>query len=155
MSKERYNVEGKPLRLHELDIEGLANWLHKNKIRTVQGKLVQPLHEGHKHVVNDPSRFKVLACGRRWGKTLLTSLIALAVLMQMNRRVWIVAPSYDLCEKVFRELYHILVTQLKIIKPGKTGGGRARNQKGDYYLETPWGSVLFYSFALTLLKRLN
>jgi len=74
--------------------------------------------------------------------TFLVVLAALAVLMQMNRRVWIVAPDYGLCEKVFRELYSILVTQLRIIKPGKPGGGRARNQKGDYYLETPWGSVL-------------
>lgn len=72
--------------------------------------------------------------------TLLTSIIALAVLMQTNRRVWIVAPDYSLCEKVFRELYSILVRQLKLINPGKQG--RARNQKGDYYLETPWGSVL-------------
>lgn len=135
-----YNTEGKPLRIHELDIERLAQWLHDNKVRTSQGKLIQPLHEGHLDVIKDAARFKVLACGRRWGKTLITSLIALAVLMQLNRRVWIVAPDYQLAEKVFRELYGILVTQLKIIKPGKHG--KARNQKGDYYLETPWGSVL-------------
>jgi hypothetical protein len=136
------NKEGAPLRISDLDIEGLAKWLYDRKVRTTQGKLIQPLHEGHMEVVLDPARFKVLACGRRWGKTLLTSLIALAVLMQMNRRVWIVAPDYGLCEKVFRELYYILVVQLKIIRPSKPGGGRARNQKGDYYLETPWGSVL-------------
>ncbi len=135
-----FNVEGKPIRIQDLDIEGLARWLQEKKIRTSQGKLIMPLHDGHREVLNDPGRFKVLSCGRRWGKTLLTSLIALAVLMQMRRRVWIVAPDYGLTEKVFRELYHILVVQLQIIKPGKLG--RARNQKGDYYLETPWGSVL-------------
>lgn len=137
---EQYNVEGKPIRLAELDIEALANYLMEKQIRTAQGKLIQPLHNGHKEVLMDPARFKVLACGRRWGKTLLTSLIALSVLMQVNRRVWIVAPTYDLTEKVFRELYNILVNQLKVIKPGKQG--KARNQKGDYYLQTPWGSVL-------------
>lgn len=137
-----FNTEGKPLRIHDLDIEGLAKWLFDKNIRTTQGKIIQPLHQGHLEVLKDNARFKVLACGRRWGKTLLTSLMALAVLMQMNRRVWIVAPDYSLCEKVFRELYSILVHQLKIIQPGKPGGGRARNQKGDYYLETPWGSVL-------------
>lgn len=143
MSKAPLNLEeGKPLRLHELDIENLALYLNKNKIRTTQGKLIQPLHSGHLSVINDPARFKVLAMGRRWGKTLIVSLMALATLMQLNRRVWIIAPDYGLCEKVFRELYHILVVQLKIIRPGKPGGGRARNQKGDYYLETPWGSVL-------------
>lgn len=72
--------------------------------------------------------------------TLLVSLIAFAVLMQPRRRIWIVAPDYSLCEKVFRELYNIFVVQLKMIVPGRKG--KARNQKGEYYLETPWGSVL-------------
>jgi hypothetical protein len=137
-----FDIEGKPLRLHELDIEALAIYLNKNKIRTSQGKVYQPLHEGHKDIVRDIARYKVVAAGRRYGKTLITVLMALATLMQINRRVWIVAPDFSLTEKVFRELYHILVIQLKIIRPGKPGGGRARNQRGDYYLEMPWGSVL-------------
>lgn len=142
MSKGEFNTEGKPLRIHELNVEALALTLFEKKIRTTQGKLIQPLHSGHLSVLEDIGRFKVLACGRRWGKTLLTALMALAVLMQPRRRVWIVAPDYALCEKVFRELYNILVVQMKLIKPNKPGGGRARNQKGEYYLETPWGSVL-------------
>ena len=140
--QKEINTEGKPLRLHELNIEELALYLNKNKIRSTQGKIIQPLHEGHLAVIHDPARFKVLACGRRWGKTLIASLMALATLMQVNRRVWIIGPDYSLCEKLFRELYNILVVQLKIIKPGKPGGGRARNQKGEYLLELPWGSVL-------------
>lgn len=135
-----FNVEGKPLRVHELNIEGLAIYLNEKKVRTTQGKIYQPLHKAHIEIINDQSRFKVLACGRRFGKTFIVSLMALAALMQTNRRVWIVAPDYSLTEKVFRELYSILVHQLKIIIPGKQG--RARNQKGDYYLETPWGSIL-------------
>lgn len=134
------NEEGKPLRVNELDIENLALWLNKNKIRTSQGKIFQPLHSGHKEIVNDPARYKVLACGRRYGKTLIVSLMALAAMMQVNRRVWICGPTYDLGEKVYRELYNILVNQLKLIVPGKQG--QARQQKGDYYLKTPWGSVL-------------
>lgn len=137
-----HSEEGKPLRPHELNVEELAEWLHKNKIRTSQGKIIQPLHDAHLEILNDAARFKVLACGRRFGKTLIASLVALATLMQINRRVWIVAPDYSLTEKVFRELYHILVIQLKLIQPGKPGGGRARSQAGDYYLQTPWGSVL-------------
>lgn len=134
--------EGKPLRLHELNIEDLAEYLNKNKIRTSQGKIYQPLHQGHRDIVNDIARYKVIAAGRRYGKSLISVLMALATLMQINRRVWIVAPDFSLTEKIFRELYHILVVQLKIIRPGKPGGGRARNQRGDYYLEMPWGSVL-------------
>jgi len=137
-----YNAEGKPLRLHELDIEGLSKFLHEKRVRTSQGKLFQPLFQTQVEIVKDPARFKVLACGRRFGKTLLASLMALAALFQIRRRIWICAPDYSLCEKVFRELQNILVVQLQVIKPGKPGGGRCRSQKGDYYLETPWGSVL-------------
>lgn len=142
LAPSNYNTEGKPLQIHTLDIEALANFLCEKKIKTSQGKIIQPLHSGHMKVIQDAARFKVLAAGRRYGKTLLTSLIALAVLFQPSRRIFIVAPDYSLGEKVFRELYNILVNQLKVIKPGKPGGGRARNQKGEYYLELPWGSVL-------------
>jgi len=140
MSKLEKNIEGKPLRIHDLDIPALSSYLNSKNIRTSQGKLYQELHEAHKEIIKDPSRFKVLACGRRFGKTFIVTLMALAAIMQPSRRIWIVAPDYSLTEKVFRELYSILVHQLKIIVPGKQG--RARNQKGDYYLETPWGSVL-------------
>ena len=134
--------EGKPLRISELDIAALAVWLNKNKIRTTAGKMYQPLHLAHLEVLSDPGRFLVLAAGRRFAKSLLCTLMTLSVLMQVNRRVWVVAPSYALSEKIFREIYSILVIQLKIIKPGKPGGGKARNQKGEYLLELPWGSVL-------------
>jgi hypothetical protein len=137
-----FNVEGAPLRINTLNVENLSLYLHEKRVRTSQGKIIQPLHAGHLLVLKDPARFKVLACGRRWGKTMLTSLVALSVLFQPRRRVWVVAPDYSLGEKVFRELHNILVTQLKLIKPGKPGGGKARNQKGEYYLELPWGSVL-------------
>ena len=103
MLDQTKNVEGTPLRIHDLNIEKLALFLHNKKIRTSQGKLIQPLHEGHLLIAGDEARFKVLACGRRWGKTLLVVLMALAVIFQPRRRIWIVAPDYGLCEKVFRE----------------------------------------------------
>ena len=116
---EEFNVEGAPLKLHELNIPEFADYLHDKKIRTVQGKLFQPLHTGHLEILADPARFKVLACGRRFGKSLLTSIVALTVLFQPNRRIWIVAPTYDLGDKIYREIYSVLVTQMKIIQPGK------------------------------------
>lgn len=136
------SLEGKPLRLDELNITGLAKWLNENGIRTSQGKIIQPLHVAHTEIVSDPARYKVVACGRRFGKSLIAALTAMAVLMQMNRRVWIVGPTYNHAEKVFRELYHIMVVQLRLIEPGGKNKGKARNQKGEYFLETPWGSVL-------------
>lgn len=141
-NKKEFNVEGAPLKLHELNIPEFANYLNEKQIRTVQGKLLQPLHSGHLEILADPARFKVLACGRRFGKSLLTSIVALTVLFQPNRRIWIVAPTYDLGDKIYREIYSILVTQMKLIQPGKPNMGRATNQRGQQKLTTPWGSVI-------------
>lgn len=46
-------------------------------------------------------RFVVLCCGRRSGKSMLASYLALKESLLNNRTIWIVAPSYDLSKKVF------------------------------------------------------
>lgn len=71
----------------------------------------------------------------------VAALIAIAAFFQPNRRIWIVGPEYAHVEKVFQELYHILVNQLKVV--GKhVQGSAARKSKGDYYIESPWGSII-------------
>jgi hypothetical protein len=67
MSKQEKNIEGKPLRIHDLDIQALSSYLKSKNIRTSQGKLYQELHDAHIEIIKDSSRFKVLACGRRFG----------------------------------------------------------------------------------------
>ncbi|MCC6904438.1 MAG: hypothetical protein IT326_01250 [Anaerolineae bacterium] len=46
-------------------------------------------------VATHPARFKVVACGRRWGKTTLGLYLA-AEAMRRGRRVWWVAPTYNM-----------------------------------------------------------
>jgi hypothetical protein len=135
------NNFGDPLDLCKLDINGLAKKFEKEGIRTTTG-YIQSLHEKQMEVVSNAARYKVLACGRRWGKSMLCSLIATAAALQPGRRIWIVAPDYSLTEKVFRELYHIFVTQLKLITPAGKDGSRASFQKGEYILKTTWGSSI-------------
>jgi hypothetical protein len=139
--------------LHELDIQGLAFYLYENGIRWKNGKKVGEivyeddttefagLHAGQSKIVESKARYKVVACGRRFGKSALAALVALAAFMQPNRRVWIVGPEYGHVEKIFQELYYILVVQLGLI--GKdVKDSKARSSKGDYYLESPWGSII-------------
>jgi len=48
-------------------------------------------------------RFRILACGTRWGKTLAAAMEAIALLIfHVDWRGWIVAPSYELASKTFR-----------------------------------------------------
>lgn len=51
------------------------------------------LHPRQREVMNDKTRFRVLACGRRWGKTRLGSALCMAV-AALGGRAWWVAPTY-------------------------------------------------------------
>ena len=51
------------------------------------------LHEKQKEVMDHPARFKVLACGRRWGKSRLAALTTLMKAVQ-GGVAWWVAPSF-------------------------------------------------------------
>ncbi len=52
-----------------------------------------PLHPSQRIVRDDPARFKVLACGRRWGKTRLGAALCIEEAGRRGRAWW-VAPSY-------------------------------------------------------------
>lgn len=51
------------------------------------------LHARQREVAHDTTRFRVLACGRRWGKTRLGSALCMAVAAR-GGRAWWVAPTY-------------------------------------------------------------
>jgi len=72
-------------------------------------------HKGQELIHNSNSRFRFLACGRRWGKTMFASKELLnEAVAWANHRYWIVAPNYSLTEKVFREvLKDFTFTRLK------------------------------------------
>lgn len=145
-----YNLPGKPLRLHEFDFMEFTKGLYDRGIKFTDGRRVGEvvidgvpqfigLSEGQKEVIENPARFKVLAAGRRFGKSKLCVLLALAALMQPNRLVILVGPEHTHVEKVFKELYYIVVQQLKLAEKG--GDNQiVRNTKGDYVIQTKWGS---------------
>ena len=68
------------------------------------------LHVGQREVAHDPARFKVLACGRRWGKTRLGTALCVAVALQRGRAWWI-APSYKMAQVGWRGL-RLLAAQI-------------------------------------------
>lgn len=52
-----------------------------------------PLHAGQMAIAKHPARFKVVCCGRRWGKTLLAMTMCLRAALK-GKRIWHVAPTY-------------------------------------------------------------
>jgi len=52
------------------------------------------LNQTRKKILNDNSRFKVLVCGRRWGKTILSLMYLLKDPFQQGERRWFITPTY-------------------------------------------------------------
>ncbi len=52
------------------------------------------LRVAQKRIAEHPARFKVVACGRRWGKTTLGLAMAIRAAKIQGARVWWVAPTY-------------------------------------------------------------
>src|SRR5260221_2954091 len=60
-------------------------------------------HPGQQQVIESLARFRVVACGRRWGKTEIGKMIALDA-ASTGGIVWWVMPSYSMAEDVWRDL---------------------------------------------------
>jgi len=96
-------------------------------------------HEGQRKFHRATARFKVMDCGRRWGKS--TSGPHDKVPKMLTRKPtlgWIVAPTYDLGEKEFRVFWSILIDKMQVpIDKSKTFYS-IRNK--DFRITTAWGS---------------
>jgi hypothetical protein len=72
-------------------------------------------HPGQLLVHESGAPRRILASGVRWGKTRAAAMEGLASAMEPKARSmgWVVAPTYDLAEKVFREIVYISGTHLR------------------------------------------
>ena len=72
-------------------------------------------HAGQREVHDCRAPRRVLACGVRWGKTRCAAMEGLAAAMEPKQRSigWIAAPTYDLADKVFREIVLIAAEHLR------------------------------------------
>ncbi|GIK73818.1 MAG: hypothetical protein BroJett021_28060 [Chloroflexota bacterium] len=89
-----------------------------------------PLHEHQRIIAEHPARFRVLACGRRWGKTRLGALLSCVAALRRGRAWW-VAPSYKMAAVGWR-----LVQQLGRQIPG------AALRQTDKLLSMPGGGTV-------------
>jgi len=72
-------------------------------------------HAGQWEVHRSSARRRVVACGVRWGKTLCAAMEGLAAAMEPSDRSigWVVAPTYDLADRVFRKIVLIATRELR------------------------------------------
>ena len=96
-------------------------------------------HKGQEklHFPDKPARFTVAVCGRRWGKSVSASKEIEIMLNMPKTRSWVVAPTYQTAEKVFREVWHSIVQNPNPEKNIPT----SRASYKDMYIETASGSI--------------
>ena len=58
-------------------------------------------HPSQQRILNHPARFKVLVCGRRWGKTVL-GVCACVLTAAKGGRTWWVAPTFPIAQEGWR-----------------------------------------------------
>lgn len=64
-------------------------------------------HEGQQQVLDSEARWKVLLCGRRWGKTLIAQIIAIQRMLA-GQSIAYVTPTFDLSKSFFNELLKVI-----------------------------------------------
>jgi hypothetical protein len=72
-------------------------------------------HPGQLEVHECTAPRRIVACGVRWGKTLAAAMEGVAAALQPAERSvgWIVAPTYDLADRVFREIQVVAYRHLR------------------------------------------
>lgn len=92
---------------------------------------------GQEEFHNSLARFRVPICGWRWGKSIAAAMEVLHLLIQPNRNIWIVGPTYDLGEKEFRYVYDFYKNKLKL---PFAQGSTYRPAQGKMRINTPLNS---------------
>src|SRR2546423_1188349 len=87
------------IELVEADPAAAAELLQK-----LQAKNVVPHHGGQDLLMADNTRFQIVCCGRRWGKTLAAAKKCLITARRPNRLVWWVAPTYKVVKRGYAEV---------------------------------------------------
>ena len=91
----------------------------KRRIRLSKKALFHKLgyepHPGQLEIHMSTAPRRVVACGVRWGKTLCAAMEVLAAAMEPKERSigWVVAPTYDLSDRVFKEVLLIATKYLR------------------------------------------
>jgi hypothetical protein len=68
-------------------------------------------HPGQQQVLNSTARFKVLLCGRRWGKSLISIIISILGIVN-GKHIAYVTPTYQLSKIFFQDILKLIPVKL-------------------------------------------
>lgn len=96
-------------------------------------------HKGQGYVHESPARFKVVCCGRRWGKSQMAGHEMTAALLNpanKGKTFWIVGPTYELGEREFEVVYNDMLS----LPIGKRCSMSYTVRSGNMGVRMPWGT---------------
>lgn len=100
---------------------------------TLKIQLPKP-HPGQALVLASKAKWRVLCCGRRWGKSFICIILSLEIMFK-GKAVAYVTPNYDLGESFFREIQNYIPAELI-----------AESNKASLYIRlTTGGTIKFFS----------
>ena len=67
-----------------------------------------------KEILNDKTRYKILSCGRRWGKSYFSILFLLSKPFKENERRWIIFPTYRQAKMVSWSILKDIFTKKEV-----------------------------------------
>jgi len=77
-------------------------------------------HQGQRDVLGSDARFRIVGCGRRWGKTEMSAHEAFRRLGEPDTLVWWVAPTYDIADIGFDAVDDVIPEPLRDGEPKRT-----------------------------------
>jgi hypothetical protein len=90
--------------LERLKSLALTNPREFRRLISMADKKVMRPHEGQKAVLESDARFKVMNCGRRFGKTKLAAYIITKKAREENQMLWWIAPTYKVVKRGYAEV---------------------------------------------------
>jgi hypothetical protein len=100
----------------------------------------EPFYE-QRQFHDSEARFRVAACGRRFGKSLSVARDVMPKLFEPNTQIWVVGPTYSLAEKEFKVIWNDLMVRRGLGKDKRIRRAYSVPQ-GQMYIKFPWGSVI-------------
>jgi Terminase large subunit, T4likevirus-type, N-terminal/Terminase RNaseH-like domain len=98
-------------------------------------------HGGQAKFHTAQKRFKVMCCGRRWGKSTAGPHEEMPkMLLRKPVMGWVVAPTYDLGEKEFRVFWDVLIDKMGVPVDKSKTFNSIRTK--SFRITTAWGSSI-------------
>jgi len=92
-------------------------------------------HKCQQKILKSKSRDIVISAGRGFGKSLLCAYLCLKVLLVNDRKILIIAPTYDLTQRVFDNIVKWILKAFPSLQSGVSSRPFPK-------MMTPWGSTL-------------